>query len=192
MPGDAKARERILAYAPQLVEKGVKLDESAAWYTYIVPRVPATVAGVAGSMGIGELMTDEVLRATKVKPTAAAPSKHSKPDNPHQDWVISFLRPVSNGFRLFGSSPARKIERKPRANQCHRCQGFHDPRNCDRAARCLNCGAEHPAGPRAKHPRCANCHGLTRRTSRAARPGPEHGKGGWKNPRPGSSRLFAN
>ncbi|KAK4170619.1 hypothetical protein QBC36DRAFT_201045 [Triangularia setosa] len=159
VPADKKARAQLLSMGPALGEHGAKLDESTTWHTYVVPRVPRTVSGLDGNIDTEALMPDEILRATKAAPVAANKSKHARTEDSHDDWVISFLKPTPDNFRLFGSLPARKIAKLPKANQCYRCQDFHDPRSCDRTIRCINCGGEHSPGPCSKPPRCANCHG---------------------------------
>ena len=165
VPADGEARKKVIAMQEKLAGLGVTLDLSAKWHTYIVPRVPTYISSVGCSEPTEPLIKEEVRRTARQMPMTARPTQSTENGRNWRDWVISFQKPVRDGFRIFGSIPARKLESRPRANQCPRCWGFHDPRTCQRAERCGNCGApQHPDPPPGqsrcgKYPQCVNCHG---------------------------------
>lgn len=155
--------ERLQHPYPFFEKNGLHFEEAQQWHTYIVAGVPRALHGHRGSTPVDQLLHAEAKAATGEPPISCRLSKHQAAENdaPVRDWVISFARPVKAGFKVFGSKPARRVEKKAQVTQCTSCWDFHDPRNCNRAAKCVACSAPaHPqdqgcAGPN----RCTNCHG---------------------------------
>lgn len=85
---------------------------------------------------------------------------------------------MKRSFRLFDSQPAEPIRRKQQITQCDKCLGYHDPRACSRAERCLRCGQQERHIQCINPPKCTNCAGPHQATYLGcpARPKRENGQ----------------
>ena len=88
------------------------LGRRAQWHRYIVPNVPRELWTIDGVCPTKDLLEEEVLAVTKVKPVRIALSKHFKEGEVNQIWVVVLPVKVKPGFRLFDSKPARGVKEK--------------------------------------------------------------------------------
>lgn len=56
-----------------------------------------------------------------------------------RDYIV-ILNEKTQPFRIFGSEPARLMERNPRVHTCDRCLGPHNTAKCTFASVCRDCG----------------------------------------------------
>lgn len=148
---------------------GTDVRFPVTWHNYAVPGIPVTMRQLVGGANINtaELVTEEVLAQTRLKPVSCRPSRHgANAQTGKITWIISFLTPV-RPFRLFNASELSKpIDKKPAISRHDPgCQGFCNPAKCTRYARCNKCSIrmdlhEGPTGPNCTaEAKCANCHG---------------------------------
>lgn len=163
---DQETKKKIIALKPNAENNNLKIEEACSWKVFLVRGVSKTYTDMSGTHTTDTLIPEEArARAgSKEQPVAI----HKAPFGESLDtccYFISFKEDVKPGFRLFNNSyPAEARTQKPRITQCHRCLGFHNPRNCTRIERCPKCGK-----PSDKHtdttancpspPQCANCNG---------------------------------
>ncbi|PNP37330.1 hypothetical protein TGAMA5MH_10771 [Trichoderma gamsii] len=165
-------RNKIIALKPTAENNNLRIEEACPWKVFLVRGVSKTYTDMSGTHSTDTLIPEEarVRAGAKELPVAV----HKAPFGESLDtccYFISFKEDVKPGFKLFNNSyPAETRVQKPRITQCHRCLGFHNPRNCTRTERCLKCGK-----PSDKHtdttancpspPQCANCNGPHRADS---------------------------
>ena len=162
-PMDPESREKMI----QAVG-GTNAALPETWHNYAVPRVADTYQNLNGILTHTtlQMVEEEAALQTGKRPVSCRPSRHGPSDHGRRTWVISFKEPVRH-FQLFGTSNRSfKIEKKPQVQRHNPgCQGYCNPAQCARGARCGNCGglvAEHrgPVGENCTHPeQCANCYG---------------------------------
>ena len=160
---DPESREKMI-----LAVGGTSAELPETWHNYAVPHVATSYKSLNGDLihTTLEMVAEEATSQTGKRPISCRPSQHGPDAYGDMTWVISFKEPVGH-FQLFGTSNrSSKIKKKPqirRHNPC--CQGYCNPAQCARGARCGRCGglvAEHtgPTNENCTHPdQCANCYG---------------------------------
>lgn len=190
-PADLETRNRLMA--PESQERMIRAvgGMSAAlpetWHNYAVPHVATTYRSLTGEVihTTVEMVEAEAATQTGKRPVNCRPSRHGPNAFGDMTWIVSFKEPVRY-FQLFGTSDrASKIMKKPQVQRHNPgCQGYCNPAQCTRGARCGKCGgvvAEHagPAGENCTLPdQCANCYGPHRSGDSMcpAAPRREHGR----------------
>lgn len=147
-------QRQALAKLAETAELTIELEEMT--YAYALNGVPRTYTMPDGQQrDTAALIHKEVEVATRQK------AKVFTKDADKGDHIIILKKPSRYPIRIFGSEPARPLERKPRINTCDRCFGHHHTTKCGHAAVCHKCGT-----PTASHgdtcklvPQCPNCLG---------------------------------
>lgn len=163
---DQNTKTKIIALKSTAEGNNLKIEEACSWKVFLLRGVSKTYTDMNGTHSTDALIPEEarVRAGAKEQPVAV----HKAPFGESLDtccYFLSFKEDVKPGFKLFNNSyPAEARIQKPRITQCHRCLGFHNPRNCTRTERCPKCGK-----PSDKHkdttancpspPQCANCNG---------------------------------
>lgn len=158
-PRTKEARTRLLTPYPLLEKSNITIEEAEHWHTYIVTDVPKQVMAHNGAKDASLILPAETQAQTGTEPISCRPTRHQDDQSNTQNWVISFKTNVKPGFRILGSKPARRLEKKTKITQCTNCQGFHDPRDCQRLPKCRHCGQTHDPSNCDNPPKCTNCLG---------------------------------
>lgn len=138
--------------------EGWEVDEPLTWFSYVVKDVPKTLRSHNSVRVTNDLIPQEVEGVTGQKPHHISVSQYSNDNDNLQNLIVSFRKPVRPGFRVLGSRPARRIEKKPKVIQCENCLNYHYGKPCTREAKCKTCGKEQHEN--CSNPICcANCRG---------------------------------
>ncbi|KHJ31956.1 putative eka-like protein [Erysiphe necator] len=168
-PCSSEAREELLKVSGGLFLSGAKLEPANQWVPLLIPTVPRSINTLQGHMEVTkEMLSDEIERASSVRPEALKLYGNHKPDAPHRTWLALFTKPPKPGFGVFDESGITHALKKQIAiDFCKRRNGHHSSKFCSRAPSCGNYGSNmHTQDNFKATTRCRNCGGPHRSDSR--------------------------